>query len=142
VKLHLQTILCAALAAVILLCGCKTTTVGKVRPDGSTVHELQYDPGPGLLSFQKRKQPPFAPGEIVAVLQKAKIPPGDEILINMHRFYDQILIADMTRSLSNAGYRVVFSTDQTAFSQGGFLRPFDKPATTAPPRREAELYLK
>ena len=132
-----------ALAAVILLCGCSTTTtVGKVRPDGSTVHELQYDPGSGLLSFVHGNHPSVAPADIVKALQKAKVPRGDEIHINMHRFNDQILITDMTRLLYNAGYRVVFCTDQTAFSQGGFLRPFDKPATTAPPRREAGRILK
>jgi len=131
------------LLSVFLVCGCKTASpIGKVRPDGSTVHELRYDPGSGLVSFLHATHPPVAPPDIVKALKKTKVPPGDEIHIQIPRHYDQTLITEITKSLYNNGYRVIFCTEQTAFSQGGFFKHMDRPPTTASPRREAEAFSK
>jgi len=141
-KVHFLTVV------FLMVCGCKnTTTVLSVRNDGSTMvvanrHEVQYNPGTRLFTFSKGGHPSFAPREIVAALQGAGIKPDEEILVNMHRFDDKLLIADIAKSLSNGGYlKYVFCTDQTAFSHGSYRKPFDIAPATAPPRREAEAYM-
>ena len=121
----LLVLLCAA----ALLCGCKhTLTVVETRT------ELVYNPAIGILTFKKGGHPPFAPREIVNALQRAKIPTSNEIIVNMHRFDDQILIADIAALLRNNGYKKnFFSTDQNAESRGSFFKPLDKPPVTASP---------
>jgi len=127
---------CLSIAILLLfLCGCKTTsTVSKVRPNGSSVHEVQYNPGSGLFTFKEGKHPPFIPRDIAKALHKAKIPPGDEILVNMRRFDDQILIAEIAKLLYNGGWTFAFCTDQVAESRGSFMRPLDKPPVAGSPR--------
>jgi len=134
-----QPVFYAALAACVLLCGCVTTTSSVVEHR----HEVVYNPAMGIFTFKNGRHPSFTPSGMARALQSAGIKTGEEIHINMHQFHDQILITEIAAQLSKNGFhRYVFCTDQTAFSQGGFLKPLDKPATTAPPRREAESFSK
>ena len=113
-------VLCIAAA---LLCGCKTiSTVVETRT------ELVYNPAIGLLTFKKGGHPPFTPREIVNALRRAKIPADNEIIVNMHRFDDQILITEIAALLRNNGYKKnFFSTAMVGESRGSFLKPLDSP---------------
>jgi len=127
-----------AAAALLFVCGCKTTSVV-----AETRHEVRYNPNTRVFTFAKGNHPPFFPGEIAKALQKAGVQPDDEIRVNMHRLHDQVLITEIATQLSNNGFRrYVFCTDQVAESRGSFLRPYDKPPATAPPREGDRRFLK
>jgi len=83
----------------LLMCGCKTTT----RIESHV--EIKYTPLGNTFSFVGKKDAsPFFAADIVKALKRAKVPPETEIRVNMGKFDNHQLIADIAARLVNGGY--------------------------------------
>gem|GEM_PF-4920197 len=123
----------ATLAAVLLLCGCKsvTTTIVNNRV------MVAYNPVTRLFSSGNFDGPPFPPQDIVRVLRKAGVPPEVEIRVNMRRLDNPQLMAEVTVLLEKGGYmRYTFHSDPVAESQGSYFKPLDKTSGKISPYAE------